>query len=207
MLGQPIPEELFATNISTGNVPLSVVTPVGLLNPVLDGQPTSYFEWLPAGFVETDVPSGTMTGGEKRAPLLRHLLFGFDLEYLYLRLDLGVSSKQAIADGIRCSVNFTAPNDRRLVLAADGRGAAAVLHQRSASGAWLPVHAATPRVSVGEILEAAVSFDDLGLEPASPFAFFVSIQNGPVEVERHPAHRPVESFVPEPAFEKLNWKA
>jgi alpha-amylase/alpha-mannosidase (GH57 family) len=128
MLGQPIPEELFATNISTGGLPQSVVTPVGLVNPTLDGQATSYFEWLPAGVVETDVPSGTMTGGERRASLLRHLLFGFDLEHLYLRLDLGLSSKQALEEGVRCSVNFTTPNDRRLVIAADGKGASAALH-------------------------------------------------------------------------------
>ena len=66
MLAQPLPEELFATNISTGHVPLTVVTPVGLLNPVLDGRSSSYFEWLAAGIVETDGPSGTMTGGERR---------------------------------------------------------------------------------------------------------------------------------------------
>ena len=57
MLGQPVPEELFATNISTSQVPMSVVAPVGLLNPVLDGRSTSYFEWLPAGFVKTDAPA------------------------------------------------------------------------------------------------------------------------------------------------------
>ena len=39
-----------------------------LLQPVLDGERTSYFEWLAAGSVETDVPSGTMTGGERREP-------------------------------------------------------------------------------------------------------------------------------------------
>ena len=50
-------------------------------------------------------------------------------------------------------------------------------------------------------------FADLGLRPNNPFAFFVSIHNGVVELERHPAHRPVESLVPEPAFEELNWKA
>jgi hypothetical protein len=53
---------------------------------------------------------------------------------------------------------------------------------------------ATPLVAAGDILEAAV-------------AFFVSIQNGSTELERHPSHRPVEGFVPGPAFEKLNWKA
>ena len=116
MLGQPIPEELFVTNISTSHVPLSVVSPMGLLKPVLDGEVSSYFEWLPAGLVETDVPVGTMTGGERRDPLLRRLFFGFDLEHLYLRLDLGLSARQKLDEGVRCCVNFTTPADRRLVL-------------------------------------------------------------------------------------------
>ncbi|MSO57243.1 MAG: glycoside hydrolase [Acidobacteria bacterium] len=203
MLGHAIPEELFVTNISTSHVPLSLVAPVGLLTPVLDGEVSSYFEWLPAGLVETDVPSGTMTGGERREPVLRHLLFGFDLEQFYLRLDLGASARHKLEEGIRCSVNFTTPPDRRLVLEHGGP----TLYQRTTSGSWLPLEIASPRSAAGEILEASVSFADLGLRPGNPFAFSVSIQLAGVEVERHPAHRPVESIVPEAAFEKLHWKA
>ena len=207
MLGQPIPEELFATNISTGHLPQSVVTPVGLLNPILDGQPTSYFEWLPAGIVQTDLNSGTMTGGERRSPLVRQLLFGFDLEQLYLRMDFAMPSNQALESGLRCNVNFTVPGDRRLVVQWDGRGPAAALQQRGSTGEWRAVNGARPRVAAGDILELAIPFADLELTPTTPFAFFVSIQSGRVEIERHPPHRPVEGFVPEPAFEKLNWKA
>jgi hypothetical protein len=207
ILGQPIPEELFLTNISTAHVPMSGVTPVGLLHPVLDGKPTSYFEWLAAGSVDTDGPAGTMTGSEREEPLLGQLLFGFDLEHLYLRLDPGDSARQKLEAGLQCSVNFTTPGDRRLVLLAAGRETSAVLYQRVSSGAWLAMGTARPRMAADEIIEASVSFSDLGLRPGNPFAFFVSLQNGAVELERHPAHRPVESFVPEPAFEKLNWKA
>ncbi len=64
-----------------------------------------------------------------------------------------------------------------------------------------------PRVAAAEILEAAIPFADLGLRPNTPFAFFVTIHNRSFELERHPANRPVESIVPEPAFEDLNWKA
>ncbi len=131
MLGQQVPEELFATNISTGHVPLTVVTPVGLLNPVLDGRASSYFEWLPAGIVETDAPSGTMTGGERHEPAVKRLLFGFDLENLYLRLDLAGPAGQKLAEGTRCSVNFTTPADWRLVLFGTGRGPVAELHHRT----------------------------------------------------------------------------
>jgi alpha-amylase/alpha-mannosidase (GH57 family) len=207
MLGQPIPEELFVTNISTGAVQVSGVPPVGLLRPVLDGKRTSYFEWLAAGSVETNTPSGTMTGSERDEPLVRQLLFGFDLERLYLRLDIGDSARQTLDDGLRCSVNFTTPGDRRLVLLTAGRETSAVLYQRSGGGPWVPMKAAGPQIAADEILEASVSFADLGLRGGNQFAFFVSIQNGSVEIERHPARRPVESSVPEESFEKLNWKA
>jgi alpha-amylase/alpha-mannosidase (GH57 family) len=175
MLGQPIPEELFSTNISTSQVPESVVPPVGLLSPVVDGRSTSYFEWLPAGIVETDLPSGTMTGGEPREALVRRLLFGFDLE--------------------------------RLVIAGTSGGPTVELHQKSADGVWVPLTSATPTVGAGDILEAALPFHDLGLRPNTPFAFFVTIHNDGLELERHPAHKPISSVVPESTFEELNWKA
>jgi hypothetical protein len=207
MLGQPIPEELFATNISTGHVPVSVTPPVGLLSPVLDGRASSYFEWLAAGRVETDTPSGTMTGGEHRQPEVRTLLFGFDLHYLYLRLDLGGPAGQRLNQGLRCAVSFTTPADYRLVILGTALGANAELQERGTDGAWTPAVGAAPRVAAGEILEAAIPFADLGLRPNTPFAFFVTVHSGAIELERHPAHRPISSIVPEGTFEELNWNA
>ena len=100
-------------------------------------------------------------GLETTCPL-RPLQFGFDLDRLYLRFDLGESAAQKLGDGIRCSVNFTTPADRRLVLSAsDGTGVAS-LFQRG-KGGWEPVAEATLQIAVGEILEAAVAFGDLGL--------------------------------------------
>ncbi len=207
MLAQPVPEDLFSTNISTGHMPVSVAPPVGLLQPVLDGRSTSYFEWLPAGIVETDGPSGTMTGGEHRDPELLALRFGFDLEHLYFRLDLGGSAGQKLTQGLSCLVSFTTPADRRLVIKATDGITKAELQSKAADGTWAPLKGARPVVAASEIIEAAIPFADLGLQPSAPFAFFVAISNRSVELERHPAHRPVESVVPEPAFEDLNWKA
>src|SRR4030095_14938608 len=130
MLGQPIPEELFATNISTGQVPVQVTSPVGLLSPVLDGRASRHFDWRPAGRVETDAPSGTMTGGEHRHPEVRTLLFGFDLRYLYLRLDLGEPAGQRLNQGLRCVVSFTTPADYRLVILGTALGASIELQER-----------------------------------------------------------------------------
>ena len=54
MLGQPIPEELFVTNITTGQMQSAGVAPVGLLSRCSTANATSYFEWLAAGRVETE---------------------------------------------------------------------------------------------------------------------------------------------------------
>jgi alpha-amylase/alpha-mannosidase (GH57 family) len=206
MLGQPIPEELFVTNISTGGVPRSVVEPMGLIHPTLDGKPTSYFEWLGAGTVETDAPSGVMTGGERRQPMVTGLLYGFDLENLYLRVDLAKPAGDSLRDGTRCTVHFTAPAGRRLILLGERGRTAALLVQLTAGGLeeFLETKA---QVAAAEILETAIPFADLGLKPDDPFGFFVSVESGPVELERHPMFRPVEGRVPGPTFEQMLWKA
>src|SRR5688572_23247518 len=207
MLGQPVPEELFATNITTSHVPVSVAPPVGLVRPTLDGRLTSYFEWLPAGIVETAAPAGTMTAGEHRDPELRMLRFGFDLEHLFLRLDLNGAAASRLQQGLACSVSFTTPADHRLVISWANDGPRSDLQARAADGSWVTDTAARSKAAAGEILEVAIPFTDLRLQPNSPFAFFVTIHANTVELERHPIHRPVESTVPEPAFEELNWNA
>ena len=120
MLRHPVPEELFASNISTGGIPLTGVNPLGLTTAVLDGRSTSYFEWLAAGTVETDLPSGTMTGGERKDPVVKQLRFGFDLKPLYLRIDFSQPGARLLRGDVRVSVNFTIPADRRLVLSRTG---------------------------------------------------------------------------------------
>jgi hypothetical protein len=38
-------------------------------------------------------------------------------------------------------------------------------------------------------------------------AFFVAVTDHNVEVERHPAQRPIEVTVPDPGFEARQWRA
>ena len=207
MLGQPIPEELFVTNITTGAVPRGVLEPVGLLHPTLDGRRTSYFEWLAAGSVETEAPSGTMTASDRSGGLVDGLLYGFDLERLYVRIDLSKPAAASLRDGIRCTIHFTPPIDRRLILVGEGERPVALLVQRTSDGAIEDFLETSAQVAAHEIVEASVPFSDLGLKPGDPFAFFVSIQSGLAELERHPAFRPVEGRVPDSDFERLHWRA
>src|SRR6185312_3569479 len=51
LLQKPTPDELFVSNISTAAAP-EQTDPSGLITPTLDGEDTSYFEWLGAGALE-----------------------------------------------------------------------------------------------------------------------------------------------------------
>ncbi len=59
--------------------------PANPIHPVIDGEVTSYFEWMGAGHYHPDNRSGAMHGG---APQVSELYYGADRENLYLRLDL-----------------------------------------------------------------------------------------------------------------------
>src|SRR4029077_12929741 len=97
---------------TTGGVPSALVRPVGLIHPALDGRSTSYFEWLAAGSVETDTAAGTMTASDRTGPLVRQLLYGFDLKYLYLRLDFSTPARQAPRHGPPRTGHLTAAMER-----------------------------------------------------------------------------------------------
>jgi alpha-amylase/alpha-mannosidase (GH57 family) len=71
--------------------------PTAPIQPTIDGQISSFFEWLGAGSYRVDNRSGAMHG--KRF-LVRELLYGSDRHHLYLRVDF----EHGVA-GIRLHVN------------------------------------------------------------------------------------------------------
>ncbi len=61
-----------------------VVPPSARLRVRVDGRETSYFEWLGAGLYSAERRSGSMHG---RSHFLHELRYGFDDDFLYLRVD------------------------------------------------------------------------------------------------------------------------
>jgi hypothetical protein len=58
--------------------------PSGAIRPTIDGEVTSYFEWIGAGSYRVDERSGSMHG---KKFLVREVLFGSDGSNLFVRLD------------------------------------------------------------------------------------------------------------------------
>ena len=77
------PEEL-SRPILRVTVPAVYIEPSGAITPTIDGEVTSYFEWIGAGIFRVDERSGSMHG---KKFLVSEAQFGTDGTNLYLRAD------------------------------------------------------------------------------------------------------------------------
>jgi alpha-amylase/alpha-mannosidase (GH57 family) len=198
LLQKPVPEELFVSNISTGVAAPRQSASTAYLSPTLDGEETSYFEWLGAGSLEVVETAGAMHQIDRPAALLRQIHFGFDREQIYIRVDATRRVTELLAEGHVFSLKFLQPIGLHLSV----RLAAGQL-----ATDWDGAGPARPRVAAGTVLEAGLPLTALG-GVAGPITFFVAVSDHTgIEIERQPSHRPIETAVPDAQFEARNWTA
>ena len=204
-MDKPIPEELFVSNITTQPAPVELQSPTGLIAPILDGEVTSYFEWLGAGCIEAGATAGAMHQVADRGPGLDLIEFGFDLATLFVRVDGSRPLAELLAQGLTVSLNVFKPAGHRVLVEREDGETRARLLIREADGRWAPRACAGLRAAAGSILEVAVPFAAFGLKTHDPVAFFVGLNQGNAELEHHPRHRPIEFGVPDAQFAAANW--
>ena len=206
-LDKPVPDELFVTNITTEPPRTLAEQPSSFVRVTLDGEVTSYFEWLGAGALRFSTTAGAMhqvsdLPGEN---LITQLLYGFDPERLFIRVDFGRRAGDLLVGAGECRVSFMHPEDVRVRVGQAAGSAGALLEHRSGAE-WKRVSSAV-RAVAHEVLELAVPFADVGLMAGDAVSFFVSVHLNGQELERHPSHRPIELIVPSAEFEAHNWTA
>ncbi len=141
-LDKPVPEELFLTNITTEPPRLTAHPPSGLVSPTLDGEVTSYFEWVGAGQLELETAVGSMHRvAPTRQSLVTGLWFGFDASQLYLRVDFSRRAQDLLADKGAVELTFLTPADLRVRVRAEGLQTVASFERRLTPGAWTPMPA------------------------------------------------------------------
>ncbi|MSO30575.1 MAG: glycoside hydrolase [Acidobacteria bacterium] len=208
-LDMPIPEDLFVTNISTQPPTAQVHTPTGLMAPVIDGQVSSYFEWLGAGYVDAAQTVGAMHRVTEVQPAVTRVEFGFDLAHLYVRVDGSRPMRELLdgTDGLTLSLNFLTPAGLRVVVGMEAGQATPRLLVRSQAGSGGQVSCAGLRVAVADIVEVLVPFTCLDAAPGDRVAFLVALSRGTAEVEHHPRHQLIEVHVPGGRSASVHWSA
>jgi alpha-amylase/alpha-mannosidase (GH57 family) len=78
------------------------IAPSAPISPIIDGEVTSYFEWMGAGIYRVDERSGSMHG---KKFLVREVQFGSDGAHLFVRVDFHQGYEQEL---LAMEVRFTA---------------------------------------------------------------------------------------------------
>jgi alpha-amylase/alpha-mannosidase (GH57 family) len=202
-----IPEELFVTNITTQPPSVEIQRPTGLIEPEIDGEVTSYFEWVGAGSCATADAAGAMHQGSEAASRLTRVEFGFDLEHLFIRVDGAKPMRELLVGAPGLTVRFLKPAGLQVVLRRDGSHADVLQVRRSAKGDCDLVTCDGLASAVGRITELRVPFACLGVRQGDPVAFFVTLSEGTAGVVPEPRHEPIQLEVPDRAFGARNWTA
>jgi alpha-amylase/alpha-mannosidase (GH57 family) len=215
LMHRPVPDELYLSNISTAAPPAVQTEPTALLSPTLDGQETSYFEWLGAGTLEVRETAGAMHQTTRQAAFLTLVQFAFDRERLFVRVDADRPMVDFLADGHEISLKFLQPDAIRFsVRQSMGRLSGVFWDRRpdtsangtTAPGDWVERGAGSGAVAAGQVLEIGLPLAELGVKAGDPIAFFVAVFDDAVETERHPTYRPIELTAPDALFEARNWR-
>jgi alpha-amylase/alpha-mannosidase (GH57 family) len=212
LLDKPVPDELFASNISTGAAAAEILPPLALLSPVVDGRETSYFEWLGAGLYEVHKTSGAMHQVDGPPSIVSELRFGFGAADLFVRLDGPRPFAEYLAEGYEVTISFLQPAGVRLTISQPNSVVQAGWSAlEPGTQTWSDRDVQGVRVAAGDVLELAISRLALGVMPGVQVQFFAAIARreagGLVSVARYPEHRPVSVSVPDASFVSENWRA
>ncbi len=195
------PAEL-AKSISQGHrAPRLHSEPTGLLRVKIDGRRT-YFEWINAGHYVNEGARGAMAMAAEG--LVSDLYFGFDSEYLYLRLDArGGPFREQLAEVEGLRVVFLQPEGFELSVSHLGRKEPTVqlYHDKA------PVAGSGALAAADLLFELAVPFGSLDVSTENPVRFWVELLKDGQSTERIPHEGVIETVVPSPDYELIMWQA
>ncbi len=217
-LDQPVPEELFVTNITTEPPGVAVEPATGFIHPMIDGEVTHYFEWVGAGYVDAAAGGGTMHKLGDGPGTVGVIEFGFNLEHLFIRIEGERLMRDLVEPGVDIRIRFLQPAGIQVVVQAEpvagtdratqsSRVRVRLDGRRPDGVAWQPRVCDGVEAAAGEILEVQIPFRCLQVAQRGRVAFLVAVTRGGVDVEHHPRHGPIEFDVPDAAFPARSWTA
>ena len=174
--------------------------PTGLMTPEIDGNITTFYEWVSAGWLPTLGPAGVMSGS---GPILSDIYYGFDLSSLYLRFDFTVREEPLDRRMYRISVIIDDGDRYRLDI--DLAAPESYILYRRIQDRWVR-RSRKNTVAMDRIVEAGVPFDAIGATAGVRIGFNVLVLEKDVECERWPLTGQVSFVVPDERFQSMMWQ-
>ena len=192
-LGLMPPEEL-SRPILRLEVPDVRIEPSGPISPTIDGEITSYFEWIGAGIYRVDERSGSMHG---KKFLVREVQFGSDGVSLFLRVDFHPGYEQELP-GMEARLTAQPFDEWQTshVVVSFSPGAAHLAECKFVSAA---VDEDAVECAFARILEVRLSLAALGVKQGHGIRFQFSLWQGGLPMDAVPQQGWLEMRTTEPA--------
>ena len=172
---------------------------LGFVHPTVDGERTGFYEWHAAGRHRLDARGSSM---HRSARLARDLYFGFDAEWLFLRVDFTASKPPGA--GVDLGIELLAPRQARFRVEGLEPGERPVRWEGGERNGE-QVAGATCRIQT--ILELAIPFTTLGLKPGERVEILGHLVRDGNPIETLPAEQLLRFTVPDAGFEATIWSA
>lgn len=182
------------------------VVPTAYINPVIDGETTNYFEWLPAGRIVQHGASGAMQRATKHSGFIAGISFGFSVDALFLRFDYTGEISPGEKDW-NFSITFMKPRPVKVsgVVYDKGRSISSVLYEKDVeAGKWIEIGTAGEGAA-NSVVELKLAHALTGVTPGAEIQLFIHIDSAAKGAERWPQKGYLVIDVPTENFETENW--
>ncbi|MEK6531995.1 MAG: glycoside hydrolase family 57 protein [Deltaproteobacteria bacterium] len=178
--------------------------PTAYLTPEIDGEITSYFEWLAAGRVERLYFGSAMHIELQRMGLIDSISYGFSEDTLYLRFDyLREHAKYDKAWGL--TINVIHPGHIKLNASIRREDSSAVLlHKPEDSDKWVET-GERPAIKSNAVTEIALPLDAMGAKKGTEIRLFFTVDTPDLGAERWPVRGFLILDVPHEDFQETDW--
>jgi alpha-amylase/alpha-mannosidase (GH57 family) len=202
LIGKPAPKELDSPIKRVGLI-RPIKEPVYLIQPVLDGEITNYYEWLSSGYFDISKARGAMHQIET---LLRDIYYGFSMTDLFIRLGANIPlASPEMADFSFAFITAQTP-EKKLEISFDAEAKQHLLkfYRMGENQEWQYIKNLAS-FGVGRIIEMGISFADLEVKPGQTIDFTIVVCKDGQELERWPRGGSISVTAPTEAYEYEQW--
>ena len=175
--------------------------PVYLINPTLDGEVTNYYEWLSAGHFDILKAKGAMHQIET---VLSSFYYGFSRTHLFIRLDCNFKINDENMKGFSFGFVIYTPHECKFKLQYNAGKYELMFLKMVDKEKWEEIKK-LDSFGIKKIIEAAVPFVDLGVDPGDEVQFCVFVEKDGNELERWPRGGVISFVSPTSNFEMEQW--
>lgn len=200
LLEKEPPTQLYVPVLRKDKKIKPLTEPTAFITPRIDGEVTSYYEWISAGHLDVSRTGGTM---HQARSYISHIYYGFNVNNFYLRLDVTLDLKDPAVEKLNFYLNFLSPLKKSIGFNIEPKKKGISFYD------YLNEHKVKNQEITGaalDVVEISIPFKVLEAVTQKEVQFIIVIKEDQHELERWPQRGYISFLVPSEDFERIMWQ-